>query len=651
MRLFRILAFGLAASGLFAADDDSSVGAAVPAWRRLSLAAPPLPDSGRTHPVDKLLGAHLRENSAIPPRRVSDALFARRVYLDLWGLLPTPEQLEAFERDPAPGKRAALVDSLLANSALYAHHWMSFWNDHLRNDEGVVYHGERKSITEWLQPALEKNLPYDKFVQALLNPEERKGPEGFLIGVNWRGDVNSSQSPVMQAAQNTAQVFLGVNLKCNSCHDSFISRWKLKDAYGLASFFAPVPLEIHRCDTPANQIADTKFLYPELGNVDTFAPLAVKLEVAAKLFTMPENGRTPRVLVNRFWKVLFGRAITEPVDDLDARPFSPELLDWLAADFVANGYDMKQLLRRIMTSDAYAMESWSGPAAAPYVFHGPEPRRLSGEQFSEAVSAITGEWRLLEPRRAENAKYAREWQLKSTPLERSLGRPIRDQVFTERVTAPTTLQALELVNGSTLAGVLQRGALRMLGKLPGAAAPLFDSGVVNSRTKEPIPAKVDVRGLSRIWLVVQNLDTYDPARTKAFWADTNLPGGRKQLPAPVPSTQVIELRPGTKHFEAKVGIDQSSRASDISPSIRFFVFGEEPDPKQYLAVDGEPPVTRAAPFQEDGVLIERVYRHGLGRAPRPAERVAARAFNVTTPDGLEDFLWAIALSPEFQYVR
>ena len=72
----------------------------------------------------------------------------------------------------------------------------------------------------------------------LLNPTAPGDPDGFLIGVNWRGTVSASQTPALQAAQNTAQVFLGVNLKCNSCHDSFISKWKLKDAYSLAAYFS-----------------------------------------------------------------------------------------------------------------------------------------------------------------------------------------------------------------------------------------------------------------------------------------------------------------------------------------------------------------------------------------------------------------------------
>jgi hypothetical protein len=146
------------------------------------------------------------------------------------------------------------------------------------------------------------------------------------------------------------------------------------------------------------------------------------------------------------------------------------------------------------------------------------------------------------------------------------------------------------------------------------------------------------------------VDSYDPARTHAFWTDTNLPG-RQELAAPVPSTQVIELAEGTKTFAAKVGIDEASRASDVNPRIRFFVFGEEPDPQQYLAVEGEPLVPRFPGGLDADALIARVYQHALGRTPREAEAKAAREFGVTTAAGLEDFLWAIALSPEFQFIR
>lgn len=617
----------------------------------MELRAPALPEStaADAHPVDRLLDAYFRAKQVKPAGGITDAQFARRAYLDLWGLLPTPEQLAAFTADANPRKREALIDALLADGPRYAQHWISFWNDHLRNDEGVVYHGERKSITPWLRPALESNLPYDKFLQALLNPAAKTDPEGFLIGVNWRGDINASQTPEMQAAQNTAQVFMGINLKCNSCHDSFISRWKLKDAYGLATYFSAKPLEIHRCDAPTGQSAEAKFLYPELGGVAADAPLEVKRAEAAKLFTKAENGRMPRVLVNRMWKVFFGRGITEPVDDMDARPWSPELLDWLAADFASNGYDMRQLMRRLMTSNAYAMQTWREAEAKPYVFRGPVPRRLSGEQFTDAIASITGEWRTLDPRQPGKAAYARDWQIKSTALGRALGRPIRDQVITERVTAPTTLQALELVNGSTLAGLLHRGAQRMLGELKPAPAPLFDSGQITPGTKELIAADVDVAGRKKLWLVVQDVDSYDPARTEALWTETNLPG-RPRIASGASSTNVVDVA-GLDRFRAKVGLADASKASDINPRVRFFVFGEEPDSKQYLAVQGAPPVAMPPVLREADALIDRVYRHALARPPSAAERRAARAFGVTKPDGLEDLLWAVAMSPEFQYIR
>ena len=164
--------------------------------------------------------------------------------------------------------------------------------------------GTRKSITHWLLQSLQENLPFNQFVAQLLNPGGRPAPDGFLLGVNWRGDINASQTPVMQAAQNSAQVFLGVNLKCNSCHDSFISRWKLKDAYGLASFFSDDKLELVRCDVKLGEFAEPKFLYPELGGVDAAASLAERRAAAARLFTGTENGRFARTVVNRIWKRL-----------------------------------------------------------------------------------------------------------------------------------------------------------------------------------------------------------------------------------------------------------------------------------------------------------------------------------------------------------
>jgi hypothetical protein len=461
------------------------------------------------------------------PAPVSGSLFARRAYLDLWGLLPTPEQLQEFERDRHPDKRERLIDQLLANRRNYSEHWISFWNDLLRNDEGVLYEGARESITVWLLQALESNLPFDQFAARLLNPKEPGDPRGFLIGVNWRGDVSASQIPPMQAAQNSAQVFLGVNLKCNSCHDSFISKWKLKDAYGLAAFFSDRPLDIYRCDIKTGEQPQAKFLYPEIGGVDPDASLAERRAAAARLFTCKEDVRFARTFVNRVWDRLFGRGLVASVDDMDRVPWDAELLENLAADFVEHNYDIQFLLRRIMTSSAYqALSAPERAAEKDYVFRGPRIRRLTAEQYVDAISSITGEWRVLAPEESGSGVYSREWRLKSSPLTRSLGRPIRDQVYTRRNTEATTLQALELVNGGTLDNLLVRGAKRMLGELREAPANLFDSGIVG---EHPVTVDIDITGVNQLWLVTEDTDSYDPARTVAGWVNPSSAARRATL--------------------------------------------------------------------------------------------------------------------------
>ena len=103
-------------------------------------------------------------------------------------------------------------------------------------------------------------------ISELMNPTEDS--EGFIKGIQWRGAVNSSQSTEMQAAQNIGQSLLGVNVKCASCHNSFVSNLTLEETYGFASIFADSILELNRCDMPIGKMAKVNFIYPELGAVD-----------------------------------------------------------------------------------------------------------------------------------------------------------------------------------------------------------------------------------------------------------------------------------------------------------------------------------------------------------------------------------------------
>jgi hypothetical protein len=242
------------------------------------------------------------------------------VYLDLIGLLPTPEELSAFEQDTRPEKRRLLVEKLLADRRNYADHWLTFWNDALRNayrGTGFI-DGGRKQITDWLYAALYDNKPYDRFVRELISAAP--GAEGFTKGIIWRGVVNASQAPPVQAAQNVAQVFLGTNLKCASCHDSFVNHWRLKEAYSLAAVFNDGPLEINRCDKPTGKMADATCIFPELGRIDTVAKKADRQRQLADVLTKRDDGRLARTIVNRLWAQLLGRGLVEPIDDMDQPP-------------------------------------------------------------------------------------------------------------------------------------------------------------------------------------------------------------------------------------------------------------------------------------------------------------------------------------------
>ena len=198
----------------------------------------------------------------------------------------------------------------------------------------------------------------------------------------------------MQAAQNIPQVFMGVNLKCASCHDSFINDWTLADSYGLANIFADAPLEIFECDKPTGKKAAVKFLYPELGEIPADAPKAERQKRLAQLMTQKKNGRLTRTMVNRLWARFMGRGLVEPIDDMEQPAWSSDVLDWLAEDLADHGYDLKRTIQLILTSRAYQMPSVSLDEArhADFVFAGPAVRRMSAEQFCDSISSITGVW-------------------------------------------------------------------------------------------------------------------------------------------------------------------------------------------------------------------------------------------------------------------
>jgi hypothetical protein len=441
-------------------------------------AVPPT-HNGREHPIDRLVDAYFRRRKLQAPALLDDVGFIRRAYLDVVGLLPTPDEVKAHFLDTRPDRRARLIRHLLYEYRPYAEHWLTFWNDLLRNDyAGTGYiDGGRLQITGWLYSALLENKPYDHFVRELISPTPAS--EGFIRGIKWRGNVNASQVPELQFSQNVSQVFFGINMKCASCHDSFIDRWKLDDAYGLAAIVADRPLEIHRCDKPTGRHARPDFLFPELGAIDGSQPRTQRLKQLARLVTHHENGRFARTIVNRLWQRLMGRGIVHPVDVMANQPWSEDLIDYLGVYLVDQKYDLKKLIEHILTSRTYQSRTvpiGQEPSSEDYVFHGPEVRRMTAEQFMDAVWMLTGAGPTklaapVQPRAFPDSVPAERRLLRASlvnadALLRSLGRPNREQVVTTRPDQLTTLQALDLSNGQLLADTLARGAAHMLKDQP-----------------------------------------------------------------------------------------------------------------------------------------------------------------------------------------
>lgn len=439
----------------------------------------PMATGDLTNPVDLFVNDYFKKHNIVWNKRVDDPTYIRRVYLDITGLLPDPSAIDAFVKDTRTNKREALAAALLNRNDDYAQHWLTFWNDALRNDySGTGYiTGGRHDITKWLYTSLRDNKPYHIFVKELISPDENS--KGFIAGIKWRGTINASQRTEMQAAQNVAQVFLGLNLKCASCHDSFTSDWKLEDAYGFANIFADSALEMNRCDKPTGRMAPTRMLYKELGEIDSTAIPQEKLKQLADYLVQPKNGRIYRTLVNRIWAQLMGRGIVEPLDEMDREPWSQDLLDWLASDFVASGYDIKDLIYKIVTSKTYQLPSVGIKEAelivAPdFVFTGMLRRRLTAEQFSDAVSTsiqpLYGDssivYKLFPEEIRSEIPFPRASLVKNDGYLTALGRPSRETVSTSRLSQANLLQALELTNGDRFNHAMKLAAVKWRQKYP-----------------------------------------------------------------------------------------------------------------------------------------------------------------------------------------
>jgi hypothetical protein len=433
-----------------------------------------LPPSGKASialgPIDRFIYASWQTaklpEAAKPPELCDDATFCRRVYLDLIGVIPNALELNRFLADRSAQKREKLVDQLLARDADYAAHWTPFWEDALASQSVLSQGGipTRGNYREWIYGSLKENRQYDLMVAELIDPtmpRRHRAVTEDLFGVKYSIEYirNEDHTVTLQTAANIGQVFLGTSMKCASCHDHFDNpEWTQQRFVGFASLFAPADLELMRCDAQLGKTAPARFPF-DLPGVSENVPddMDGRLQLAAQLITDPFNARFAQTIVNRLWKRYLGLGLIEPADDFRAdRPAShPELLGWLAYDFIEHDCDLKHTIRLILTSRTYqhrydhALEDHfdSVGTAAPRYVRSPALRRLTAEQQLDSLHVtLTGKL---------NPQERCYLDARATALMRALGRPdSRPDDF-------GVVSALELMNGPELHGLIEEAPLQL----------------------------------------------------------------------------------------------------------------------------------------------------------------------------------------------
>jgi hypothetical protein len=431
--------------------------------------------------VDKFVFAKLKQMSIPPSDLCADEEFVRRAYLDLCGLLPTAEEVQKFQADKAPDKRAKLIDTLLERPE-YADFWALKWADVFRSSRKTIQLKGAHGFQTWLREHVAANTPFDAVIRDMLtaNGSTYANPPANYYRI--------AKDPT-NLAETTAQLFFGVRMQCAKCHNHPFERWTQDDYYSMAAWFARVKVKkdagapaaapqgttsevvFSSRDGEVKQPRSGKDMPPKFlgGAVPTIAPGRDRRDVLAEWLTGAENPFFAKSVVNRIWYHLNGKGIVDPVDDFrDSNPScNDELLEAMAKDFAASKFDVKKLVRTIMTSRTYQL------SAQPNDFN-----KDDNKYFSHAVTKLLTAEQLLDALcdvTAVPEKFGglplgtRAIQLPdgevNHPFLKTFGQPARELACEcERESDSNLAQALQLINGPTINEKI-RNPNNRLGKL------------------------------------------------------------------------------------------------------------------------------------------------------------------------------------------
>jgi hypothetical protein len=373
---------------------------------RRDFAWQPVPEH---NPIDRFVFAKLKQLRIQPSDVCSDEVFLRRAYLDTLGLIPTADEARAFLADRRADKRARLIDTLLQRPE-FADHWALKWADLLRNEEKSLDKKGVQVFHNWIRQSIAEGKPLNEFAREIV------AARGSTYANPPTNFYRALREPHLRS-EAVAQVFLGIRLQCARCHNHPFDQWTQNDYYSLTAFFPRVQYQVRennrrdrldKHEFDGEQIVwldragevehpNTKaVMWPRVPGEDrpTCGPEADRLHALGEWLARPDNPFFARAQVNRIWYNLLGRGIVEPLDDFRPSnpPANPELLDWLANDFVKHNFDLRHTVRTIMTSRTYQLSSVPNNTneedetnfSRAYV------RPLQAEQLLDSLARATG---------------------------------------------------------------------------------------------------------------------------------------------------------------------------------------------------------------------------------------------------------------------
>ena len=485
------------------------------------------PNPPENNYIDTLVHNKLKKLRIEPSGTCTDETFVRRVFLDIIGILPTPDEHSKFMVSTLPNKREILVDELLDRKE-FAELWVLKWAEllQIRSSNQVSYKA-MLLYYNWLQDKIARNVPTDEWVRELLAAN----------GGTFKNPVTNYyqlETDILKVTENIAQVFMGMRVQCAQCHNHPFDRWTQDDYYGFAAFFTQIgrkggddPRELVIFNSGGGEVN-----HPVRGRpmpakfLGATAPADVagkdRRIVLANWLASPENPYFAKNLSNIVWNHFFGQGIVNEVDDVRiSNPASnQELLEELGKRFTTYKYDFKKLVRDICNSRAYQRSTQptkTNEGDARNFARGPI-RRIRAETMLDILSQTTDTKNKFPglPQGSRAVQIA-DGQI-STYFLTTFGRPTRDTVCSCEVRLePTLSQSLHLLNGDTVASKISAGNL--IGKMLAEKKPpayVIEQLYLRCVSRPPRPEE-----MTKLLAAVEANPNKQQALEDVFWAILN----------------------------------------------------------------------------------------------------------------------------------